>query len=246
MPQTRISAGGRRATADAARADAARQSIARRRALYGKAPTESSQRSSVCDRLERDCTETQRGEMSVWSLYGDRVHGVNGRQSTESSLRLVPREERDCTETQRGEISVWFDRKQYGFIKPDNGGGDIIVYKHALKNKEPKPGDRVTFEEHVDNRGDSTAHRVTPDLLALRDIPSPKKARTTSPCRTTLGLVAPRSKSENTAELFAKSIDPKLKSSYSECVGGSQAQRAFRADFANSELAKFKRVAGLD
>jgi len=55
-------------------------------------------------------------------------------------------------EIKKGKLIRWVDAKGFGFIKPENGNGDIFIHISALKGMERKPiiGDIIHYEIMTD------------------------------------------------------------------------------------------------
>jgi len=55
-------------------------------------------------------------------------------------------------EIKKGKLIRWMDAKGFGFIKPENGNGDIFIHISALKGMERKPiiGDIIHYEIMTD------------------------------------------------------------------------------------------------
>lgn len=63
-----------------------------------------------------------------------------------------------------GCITSWKDDKGFGFIRPDDGGGEIFVHVSAfdIEGRRPMIGERVSFSIGKDRRGRRCAQAVTP------------------------------------------------------------------------------------
>ncbi len=62
-------------------------------------------------------------------------------------------------EKSKGKLVRWLDNKGFGFIKPENGKGDIFIHISALKGMRRKPivGDVIHFEIRLDANGKTRA-----------------------------------------------------------------------------------------
>ena len=62
-------------------------------------------------------------------------------------------------EIKKGKLVRWFDNKGFGFIKPEQGKGDIFIHISALKSMSPKPivGDVIYYQISVENSGKTRA-----------------------------------------------------------------------------------------
>jgi cold shock CspA family protein len=62
-------------------------------------------------------------------------------------------------ETNKGKLIRWFDNKGFGFIKPEQGKGDIFIHISALKGMSRKPvvGDVIHYQIRVENSGKTRA-----------------------------------------------------------------------------------------
>lgn len=63
----------------------------------------------------------------------------------------------------RGKVKNFDNKKGYGFIVPDNGGGDIFVHYTKINSEGYKTlntGDLVEFDV-IDNNGKKQASNVT-------------------------------------------------------------------------------------
>jgi len=74
-------------------------------------------------------------------------------------------------ETNKGKLIRWFDNKGFGFIKPEQGKGDIFIHISALKGMSRKPivGDVIHYQISVENSGKTRAvnakiEGVSPEL----------------------------------------------------------------------------------
>ncbi len=56
---------------------------------------------------------------------------------------------------EKGKLVRWFDDKGFGFIKQDNGKGDIFIHISALRGMSRKPiiGDVIHYQTSVDDNG---------------------------------------------------------------------------------------------
>jgi CspA family cold shock protein len=63
-----------------------------------------------------------------------------------------------------GVVQKYFEDRGFGFIRPDDGGGDIFFHvRFFLEKTEPTKGDRVEFEIGTD----STSGRPKAERLRL-------------------------------------------------------------------------------
>ena len=62
-------------------------------------------------------------------------------------------------ETKKGKLIRWIDDKGFGFIKTENGKGDIFIHITALKGMGRKPviGDIIHYEIGTDTNGKTRA-----------------------------------------------------------------------------------------
>jgi cold shock protein len=104
-----------------------------------------------------------RGELQVT----DGVHGAGGAAGLESQGQGGSREDGDSSENVSGRVK-WFDMvKGYGFITPDDGGGDILVHYNLLTplgRKSLPEGARVTVTAKQGPRGRQAAEILDLDL----------------------------------------------------------------------------------
>jgi CspA family cold shock protein len=89
------------------------------------------------------------------------VEGLARRAMTSLELKLVTHED----SMPSGKIKMFNEDKGFGFIKPDDGGGDVFFHVTALREgDEIITGKAVTFEMGVDPKsGKSKA--VSVDLV---------------------------------------------------------------------------------
>ena len=72
---------------------------------------------------------------------------------------------------QSGTIKTWLIARNFGFVKPDNGGRDVFVGGAALRRagvREIKEGDRIQFQVTLNAQGKTEAVNVS--LLAAPQI----------------------------------------------------------------------------
>jgi cold shock CspA family protein len=57
--------------------------------------------------------------------------------------------------TEKGKLVRWFDDKGFGFIKQENGKGDLFIHISALKGMSRKPiiGDVIHYQTSFDAKG---------------------------------------------------------------------------------------------
>ena len=62
-------------------------------------------------------------------------------------------------EIKKGKLIRWIDAKGFGFIKPENGKGDIFIHITAFKGMGRKPviGDIIHYEIGTDTNGKTRA-----------------------------------------------------------------------------------------
>jgi len=83
----------------------------------------------------------------------------------------------------KGTLVRWFDNKGFGFIKPEQGRGDVFIHISALKGMSCKPivGDIIHYEISTDDNGKARAVNVKIEdverVLTLE--PIRKKRKTT-------------------------------------------------------------------
>jgi cold shock CspA family protein len=60
---------------------------------------------------------------------------------------------------EKGTLVRWFDDKGFGFIKQDNGKGDLFIHISALKGMSRKPiiGDVIHYQTSFDSKGKACA-----------------------------------------------------------------------------------------
>ena len=66
----------------------------------------------------------------------------------------------------QGTVKFFNDQKGFGFIAPDNGGGDVFVHVSALERcgmRSLSDGQKVTFTTAVDER----KGKVAVDTIAM-------------------------------------------------------------------------------
>jgi cold shock CspA family protein len=61
--------------------------------------------------------------------------------------------------TEKGKLVLWFDDKGFGFIKQENGKGDLFIHISALKGMSRKPiiGDVIHYQTSFDAKGKACA-----------------------------------------------------------------------------------------
>ena len=54
----------------------------------------------------------------------------------------------------RGSVKCWFLDRGFGFLKPDDGGGDVFCHIRSVKSavQELHPGDLVEFDVKPNNK----------------------------------------------------------------------------------------------
>lgn len=88
---------------------------------------------------------------------------------------------------EKGTLVRWIDDKGFGFIKPDNGNGDIFIHISALKgmSRSPVIGDVIHFQTSLDNNGKTRAINASIEgvakQLSLVTIAKTRKATTPAP-----------------------------------------------------------------
>lgn len=97
----------------------------------------------------------------------DGVHGAGGAAGLESQGPAVDHVDGDGSETISGRVK-WFDMvKGYGFITPDDGGGDVLVHYNLLTplgRKSLPEGARVKVIARAGPRGRQAAEILELDL----------------------------------------------------------------------------------
>ena len=91
-------------------------------------------------------------------------------------------------EIKKGKLIRWVDAKGFGFIKPENGKGDIFIHITALKGMGRKPviGDIIHYEIGTDTNGKTRAvnAKIEGVSQSLTLEPLILKRKTATPVRT--------------------------------------------------------------
>jgi len=91
-------------------------------------------------------------------------------------------------EIKKGKLIRWVDAKGFGFIKPENGKGDIFIHITALKGMGRKPviGDIIHYEIGTDTNGKTRAvnAKIEGVSQSLTLEPLIHKRKTSTPVRT--------------------------------------------------------------
>ena len=86
----------------------------------------------------------------------------------------------------RGQLRSWDDTKGFGFIRPEQGGGDVFAHISAMRGaRRPVQGDRVLYLSETDKTGRLRATHIRLDAPLSLDEPAirqkPAKAARPAP-----------------------------------------------------------------
>lgn len=93
----------------------------------------------------------------------------------------------------RGTLRSWNDDKGFGFIRPEQGGGDVFVHISAMRgDQRPEVGQTVLYLAGKDDQGRLRAEHMRGEGLSLDRPAIRRKPRPAEPRKATAAKPAPR------------------------------------------------------